>query len=256
MSTQMDGMSFTKKIRLDQLLVDQHGYENKSRARDTILRGCVVINGEIAAKPGQNASPKDIIKITDEASPYVSRAALKLKQGLQATGYNPSRKIALDLGASTGGFTQVLLENDAKHVWCIDVGSGQLHPSLLNKPKLTNIENLNVRDLTPQDLDNQRIQFLVSDLSFISLKIALPVALDICASGCEAILLVKPQFEVGKDNIGKGGLVKSPEIGEQAAHNVADWLDGRKEWQVSHFMPSPIKGGDGNSEFLLGAKKV
>lgn len=249
-------MELKKKIRLDQLLVERFGYENKSRARETILRGCVTLNGVVAAKPGLNAAPTDKIEITDDAANYVSRAALKLKHGLDVTGFSPASKVALDLGASTGGFTQVLLEQGAQHVWCIDVGSGQLHPSLNGNPKITNLENLNVRDITHETVDNQNIKFLVSDLSFISLKIALPAALKICAIGCQAIFLVKPQFEVGRENIGKGGLVRSSEIGGEAAQSVSQWLDDQHDWQVSNFLPSPIKGGDGNAEFLLAAQKV
>lgn len=244
-----------KRIRLDQLLADQYGYESRSRAKDAILRGCVSVDGKIVIKQGQKVLANSELVITDKAAIYVSRAALKLKSALEKTDFNPQGHIALDLGASTGGFTQVLLERNVEKVWCVDVGTAQLHASLLGHPKIVNLENINARDLTLENLDNDRPSFLVSDLSFISLKLALPPALKIAASGAYGIFLIKPQFEVGKENIGKGGIVRDLDYAKDTARAIADWLDNLNDWNVTHFMPSPIEGGDGNREYLMAARK-
>lgn len=244
-----------KRIRLDQVLADQYGYESRSRAKDAILRGCVSVDGSIVIKQGQKVLANSKILISDKAAAYVSRAALKLKSALEKTAFNPKDHIALDLGASTGGFTQVLLEHDAAKVWCIDVGTAQLHQTLIGHPKIVNLENLNARELSLDDLNDERPSFLVSDLSFISLKIALPPALEIAASNAYGIFLVKPQFEVGKENIGKGGIVRDLDYAKDTARAIADWLDNQDDWNVTHFMPSPIEGGDGNSEYLMAARK-
>ncbi|MFK7901965.1 MAG: TlyA family RNA methyltransferase [Nitratireductor sp.] len=244
-----------RKIRIDQLLVEDFGYESRSRARDAILRGCVLIDGKVVKKQGQIVGSQSKISIEDEAAQYVSRAALKLKSALDKTGYSPSGHIALDLGASTGGFTQVLLEEGAEKVWCIDVGTQQLHPKLIDHPKIRNLENLNARALTRQHLEDDTPSFIVSDLSFISLKLALPPALEIAKAGTYGIFLVKPQFEVGKENIGKGGIVRDQAYASEVSQGIANWLDEFDNWSVTHFMPSPITGGDGNVEYLLAARK-
>lgn len=249
-------MEASRKIRLDQLLVEQYGYESRSRAKDAILRGCVKIDGKLATKQGQTVQENCSLTIVDQAANYVSRAALKLKSALAETGFEPKGHIALDLGASTGGFTQVLLERDVKKVWCVDVGTAQLHETLVNHPKIENLENLNARDLTLADLNNEAPSFLVSDLSFISLKLALPPALKLAKPEAHGIFLVKPQFEVGKENIGKGGIVRDQAYAQATARAIADWLDNQSQWNVTHFMPSPIDGGDGNREYLMAARKL
>lgn len=248
-------MKNTQRIRIDQLLADQYGYESRSRARDAILRGCIRVDGTVILKQGQKVLVNSKISITDKAAIYVSRAALKLKSALEKTEFNPQGHVALDLGASTGGFTQVLLEQGADKVWCIDVGTAQLHKSLLGHPKIVNLENLNARALSLEDLNHEQPSFLVSDLSFISLKLALPPALNIAACGAYGIFLVKPQFEVGKENIGKGGIVRDLDYAKDTARAIADWLDNLDDWCVTHFMPSPIEGGDGNREYLMAARK-
>lgn len=240
-----------KKHRLDDWLVAKGHYPSRARARDAILRGCIAMKGDLVPKPSRTVPDDDSVSINDPALKYVSRAALKLKHAISETGLNPSGKIALDLGASTGGFCQVLLENGAPHVYAIDVGHDQLAAPLRNNPSITNIENTNARELTLDKLNNQRPQFVTSDLSFISLKLALPPALDLAEAGAIGVFLVKPQFEVGKDGIGRGGMVRDPELGLEAATGIRDWLDASPNWRVTHFMPSPISGGDGNQEYLL-----
>lgn len=248
-------MEHPKKLRLDQLLVERHGYESRSRARDAILRGCVSLKGRELSKPSQSTIVTADLQIVDDAGRYVSRAALKLVHALDSSGVEVTDKTALDLGASTGGFTQVLIERGAAKVFAIDVGHGQFHASLEGNSKICKIENLNVRDLTPLHLDNITPDLLVSDLSFISLKLGLPPALTLAKKGAVGIFLVKPQFEVGKDHIGSGGIVRDEALIDQTVVDISNWLEQQKPWSVIDIFPSPILGGDGNKEFLMIAKK-
>ncbi|RWM39615.1 TlyA family RNA methyltransferase [Mesorhizobium sp.] len=243
------------RLRLDELLVERGLFASRSRARDAIERGTVAVNGAVARKPGQAVAPDCRVAIDDPAQAYVSRAALKLIAGLDRFGLDPSGSEALDIGASTGGFTQVLLERGAAHVTAIDVGHGQIHPDIAGDPRVTVIEGLNARDLTTTDLGGRIPDFLVCDVSFISLKLALPPALALAGKGASALLLVKPQFEAGREAIGKGGLLKDPSAAERIAVDLRDWLAGISGWRVLGLHPSPIEGGDGNREFLLGAIK-
>lgn len=237
--------------RLDEWLVENGHYGSRARARDAINRGCVSVGDEVSAKPSRKVTDPKLVKISDPAQAYVSRAALKLEAALQATSLSPKDKICVDLGSSTGGFCEVLLRNDAAHVYGIDVGHDQMAESLLSNPSLTNLEGLNARDLTSDHLDGKSPEFITSDVSFISLKLVLPPVLALAAPGAIGIFLVKPQFEAGRDNIGKGGIVRDPNIAYKAASDVKDWLDGHPDWSADAFMPCPIKGGDGNVEYLL-----
>ncbi|MGI9400877.1 MAG: TlyA family RNA methyltransferase [Rhizobiaceae bacterium] len=246
------------KTRLDQKLVDLNYYRTRSRARDAVLRGSVSVNGVIARKPAQNVASNDQFEVADAASDYVSRAALKLKAGLEASGFDPNGCIALDIGASTGGFTQVLLEAGANHVFAIDVGHGQMDAKLLTDPRITNLEGINARNLTIETLGapkDTQIICVVCDVSFISLKLALPPALEIVQSGGWGIFLVKPQFELGQENLGKGGIVRDHQMSKRCAEEMAQWLDMQQGWRHTHLLASPIEGGDGNQEFLLCGEK-
>ncbi|MEM7302166.1 MAG: TlyA family RNA methyltransferase [Pseudomonadota bacterium] len=243
-------VSAKSKIRLDQLLVDQDHFASRSRARDAISRGCVAVDGTLVEKPGANVTPSQQIEIHDNAQAYVSRAALKLIAGLEASGYSPEGRTCLDVGASTGGFTQVLLERGAIHVLALDVGHGQLAEPLQNDPRVTNLEKINARTLTRNHLGGGRPDFIVSDVSFISLKLALPPALELAEPESAAVLLVKPQFEVGRQAIGKQGLV-SDDAAQNCAEDLRNWLREQPGWRSTHLVPSPIKGGDGNQEYLL-----
>lgn len=243
------------RLRLDELLVARGLFASRSRARDAIERGTVAVDGTVAHKPGQSVAPDCVVAIDDPAQAYVSRAALKLIAGLDHFDLSPSESEALDIGASTGGFTQVLLERGAPHVTAIDVGHGQMHPDIAADPRVTVIEGLNARDLTIADLGGRNPDFLVCDVSFISLKLALPPALALAGEGASALLLVKPQFEAGREAIGKGGLLKEPSDAERIAAGLRDWLAGMPGWRVLGLHPSPIEGGDGNREFLLAAIK-
>jgi 23S rRNA (cytidine1920-2'-O)/16S rRNA (cytidine1409-2'-O)-methyltransferase len=207
------------------------------------------------AKPGEAVDVDAALVVDDPARRYVSRAALKLGAALDRFGFDPAGAEALDIGASTGGFTEVLLERGAGHVTAIDVGHGQLHAALAADPRVTAVEGLNARDLSPDDLAGRRPDFIVADVSFISLKLALPPALALARPGARGVFLVKPQFEAGAGRIGKGGLLRDPADGERIAASLRDWLEGVPGWRAAGLMPSPIAGGDGNREFLLAGRK-
>ncbi|MCA0023479.1 MULTISPECIES: TlyA family RNA methyltransferase [unclassified Mesorhizobium] len=241
--------------RLDDLLVARGLFSSRSRARDAVERGTVTVDGAIARKPGQAVQPECVIAVDDPAQGYVSRAALKLIAGLDHFGLDPAGCEALDIGASTGGFTQVLLERGATHVTAIDVGHGQMHADIGKDARVTVIEGLNARDLSTADLGGRSPDFIVSDVSFISLKLALPPALAIAKPGAAAMFLVKPQFEAGREAIGKGGLLKDPYHAARVAGLLQDWLDAVPGWRSLGLHLSPIEGGDGNREFLLGGVK-
>ncbi|MBL4891946.1 MAG: TlyA family RNA methyltransferase [Rhizobiaceae bacterium] len=248
-------MDAKSKIRLDNLLVERGFYNSRSRARDAVARGCVFVAGKPALKSGRTLAFDSVVEINDPAKAYVSRSALKLIEGLAKSGFDPAGRVALDVGASTGGFTQVLLERGAKQVFAVDVGHGQMDADLVCDPRVTNLENLNARELSIDDLGGVVPEFLVCDVSFISLKLALPPALDIAASGAHGIFLVKPQFELGRDHIGRGGLVRDKDAAKECAQALSDWLDKYPQWQCTHFLPSPIFGGDGNEEYLMAGTK-
>jgi 23S rRNA (cytidine1920-2'-O)/16S rRNA (cytidine1409-2'-O)-methyltransferase len=236
--------------RLDEALVARGLYPSRSRARDAVLRGTVKIDGERAAKPSQMVGANNVLTIEDEAQGYVSRAALKLKHGLTQFGISVRGKNALDIGASTGGFTQVLLEEGAAHVTAIDVGHGQMK---VHDPRVTLVEGLNARDLSTEHMD-MPIQLVVCDVSFISLKLALPAALELAEEGAMLVALIKPQFEAGKDAIGKGGIVTDPQVHDRVCAEIAEFLRSQG-WRVLGVAPSPVEGGDGNREFLVAAGK-
>lgn len=243
------------RLRLDELLVRRGLFPSRSRARDAIARGAVAVDGVTAAKAGQPTAETCGIVVNDPAQAYVSRAALKLLAGLEAFALDPNGCEALDIGASTGGFTQVLLERGAAHVTAVDVGHGQLDPALAADARVTSLEKLNARDLTDAHLQGSHPDFIVSDVSFISLRLALPPALALASSGARCVLLVKPQFEAGREAIGKGGLLRDPASADRIAAELAGWLDSQPGWRSLGFVPSPIEGGDGNREFLLAGVK-
>jgi 23S rRNA (cytidine1920-2'-O)/16S rRNA (cytidine1409-2'-O)-methyltransferase len=242
-------------MRLDELLVARGLFPSRSRARDAIARASVRVGGLTAAKAGQPVAPDAEIEIADPARAYVSRAALKLLAALDAFGLDPAGAEALDLGASTGGFTQVLLERGARHVTAIDVGHGQLHPLIAGDPRVTSVEGLNVRGLAAGDLGNLVPGFLTADLSFISLKLALPPALALAAAEARGVFLVKPQFEAGREAVGKGGILRDRAAGERIAAGLREWLDGQAGWRSIGLIAAPIEGGDGNREYLLAGVK-
>jgi 23S rRNA (cytidine1920-2'-O)/16S rRNA (cytidine1409-2'-O)-methyltransferase len=243
------------KLRLDELLVQLGFYATRSRARDAVARGTVRLADRLAHKPGQLVAANAKVAVDDPAQTYVSRAALKLIAGLDHFQLSPAGLTALDIGASTGGFTQVLLERGAKHVIAIDVGHDQLDSSLRNDSRISNIEGVNARDLNMTHLEDRKVGVVVSDVSFISLKLALPPALNLAELGAICMLLVKPQFEAGRENVGKGGMLKHGVDADVIAEDLAMWLGSQPGWQSLGYFSSPIEGGDGNREFLLAGIK-
>lgn len=244
------------RMRLDQLLVERGIFASRSRARDAILRRTVTIAGTVVDKPGEMVALDAAIEVEDPASAYVSRAALKLLAGLDHFGFEAAGHTALDIGSSTGGFTQVLLERGASHVIAIDVGHGQMDARLARDPRVTLFEGLNARDLEARHCGGRHVNAIVCDVSFISLKLALPPAFALAEPGSWAALLVKPQFEAGRERIGKGGILRDPEDGPRIAEALHSWLGAQPGWRALGIAPSPIEGGDGNREFLLGACKT
>lgn len=241
--------------RLDQLLVERGLFATRSRASDAIRRGTVTVAGTAATKPGQTVEPDIAIAVADPAATYVSRAALKLVHGLEHFRFDPAGLTCLDLGASTGGFTQVLLERGARHVVAVDVGQGQMDARIAKDPRMRALEGVNARNLTLDDLGGIRPQAIVCDVSFISLKLALPPALELAEEDAWGVFLIKPQFEAGREAIGKGGILKDVQEGERIAASMADWLNAQPGWRALGIAPSPIEGGDGNREYLLGGVK-
>lgn len=232
--------------RLDQAIEAQGLLPSRARARDAILRGTVTVNGVVAAKPHQPVGANDVIALDDPAAGYVSRSALKLIAGLEAANIDVDGKICLDAGASTGGFTQVLLERDAARVYGVDVGHGQLHERLRRDPRVVSLESCDVRSLD-RTLIPDPINLLVCDISFVSVVKVLAPALALCASGAQAVILFKPQFEVGRENVGKGGIVTDQIAVARALAEMTAFM-GMQGWALVASVPSPISGGDGNRE--------
>ncbi len=238
--------------RLDQALVARGLAESRARAQALIAAGVVTVDGATEMKPARKVASEAVVALTADPLPYVSRAALKLLHALDAFGLDPSGRVALDLGASTGGFCEVLLERGAAEVWAVDVGHGQLAPRLRAEPRLHAIEGLNARDLTADHVPPPG--FLTSDLSFISLRKALPPALGLAVPGATLVALVKPQFEVGPAFVGKGGIVRDEAAVARVRAETREFL-GASGWEVIGEDRSPILGGDGNTEYLIAARK-
>jgi 23S rRNA (cytidine1920-2'-O)/16S rRNA (cytidine1409-2'-O)-methyltransferase len=243
------------KKRLDEVLVDRGLVTTRSRARDAILRGLVLVDGAVVTKAGATTRADARLSIADGAgTEYVSRGALKLKAALQHFGFEAKDRAALDAGASTGGFTEVLLEHGARRVYAADVGQSQLHPRIVARPEVVSLEGLDVRALDSSVVP-EPVTALVADLSFISLLKALPPLLDLTAPGCWLVALIKPQFEVGRDAVGKGGIVRDASARAGAVARVEQLIAGTPAWAVAGVIPSPIEGGSGNIEYLIGARR-
>jgi len=244
----------TDDLRADMFLV-RNGYaKSRTEAQSAIRSGRLRVNGEIVSKPSRTLDPDAQIEYV-KPHPYVSRGALKLVAALDQFELSPKGLVCLDVGASTGGFTEVLLERGATRVYAVDVGHAQMHPRVAGSDRVVKCEGLNARALTKEHVPDRPMAVTV-DVSFIGLKLALPPALSLAASGAWLVALVKPQFEVGKFAIGKGGIVKDAEAREAAVAAVAEWIGDQAGWTVQGRMESPIEGGDGNREYLLAAKKV
>jgi len=210
-------------------------------------------DGVTIEKPAQLLKPDACVDYTP-AHPFVSRGALKLAAALDHFSLSPEGLICLDIGASTGGFTEMLLARGVSKVYAVDVGHGQLHPKLAGDERVVSIEGMNARALSRENV-GAAPDFVVADVSFISLKLALPPALALAKPGARLVALIKPQFEVGRAGIGKNGIVRSEADRRAALDNIATWLSSDRGWIVDGTMDSPIEGGDGNREFLIAARK-
>jgi 23S rRNA (cytidine1920-2'-O)/16S rRNA (cytidine1409-2'-O)-methyltransferase len=241
-----------KKTRLDRLLVERGLAPTRTQAADLIRRGCVAVAGKPAPKPGVLVTSDAELAVSPEACAYVSRGGLKLAAALDAFGFDPIGTVALDIGASTGGFTDVLIARGAAKIYAVDVGRGQLHAKLTVNPKIIVMEGTDARALDRQVI-REEVTAIVADVSFIGLPLALPAALGLAVPGAWLVALVKPQFEAGRAAIGKGGIVRNEADRRKAVEKVRAFIEDAG-WTVVGEIASPILGGSGNAEFLIGAR--
>jgi 23S rRNA (cytidine1920-2'-O)/16S rRNA (cytidine1409-2'-O)-methyltransferase len=238
--------------RLDTVLVERGLVASRERARALILAGHVRVNGEPVTKAGAPVANDAMVVIETPDHPYVGRGGIKLAHALETFGVRADGRLALDIGASTGGFTDVLLQRGASRVVALDVGHGQLDWKLRTDPRVEVLEHLNARTLSPDQLppDARRFDIVTVDVSFISLRHILPVLPPLLAPGADVIVLVKPQFEAGREEVGKGGIVRDPEVQARVVEEVASAAD-RIGLRRMALVESPITGAEGNREFLL-----
>lgn len=241
------------KKRLDEVLVERGLAMSRSRARDAILRGLVTVDGVVAAKAGAGVGAHSRIEVGAGAgTDFVSRGALKLLAALESFGFDATARVAVDAGASTGGFSEVLVQSGAHKVYAVDVGHGQLHERLRACPRIVSREGQDIRMLGVKDFA-EPVTALTVDLSFISLAKVLPGLMALGAPGCWMVALIKPQFEVGREGIGKGGLVKDEALRHDAVTALYNLVAAQAGWRVTGLIASPIEGGSGNVEYLMGA---
>ena len=239
----------TPRQRADRLLVDRGLFESRAKAQAAIEAGLVTADEKVVLKPSEQI-PADAKLQASAAHPYVSRGGVKLAMALEHFGFDPKGRICLDVGASTGGFTQVLLDRSARRIYAVDVGTDQLHKSLRARPEIISLDSTDIRQLSPGSLDEP--PDLVSiDVSFISLKLTLPSALGLARSPAQLVALIKPQFEAGPGAV-KKGIVRDGALQQAICDDIARFV-ASLGCRVLGVIPSPILGGDGNAEFLLGA---
>jgi 23S rRNA (cytidine1920-2'-O)/16S rRNA (cytidine1409-2'-O)-methyltransferase len=243
------------KQRADLALVERGLAESRTRAQALILAGKVFSGEQRVDKPGQVLREDDPLEVRGQDHPWVSRGGLKLAHGLQAFGLDPASRVCIDVGASTGGFTHVLLNHGAARVYAVDVGHGQLAWNLRNDPRVVVLERLNARYLEATHIP-EPVGAVVCDASFIGLATVLPAALALTAPGAFAVALIKPQFEAGARLVGKGGVVRDPNIHRAVCARVQQWWSSLPGWEVLGITESPITGPEGNKEFLIGARRA
>lgn len=241
------------KVRLDQLLLQRGLCETRSKAQARILAGDVLVEDRPVTKAGTPISEDAEIRLRGEALPYVSRGGLKLEGGLESFAVNPAGRICFDAGASTGGFTDCLLQRGATKVYAVDVGTNQLHWKLRSDARVVSLEQVNLRNWEASRIP-ETCSLLVGDLSFISLRLVIPPLLPSLDADAEAILLVKPQFEAGRDEIGTGGIVRDPAVHGRVIREIWAFF-AETELRPQAWRESPIRGGEGNLEFLLYLRK-
>ena len=242
------------KIRVDQLLVMRELAEDIGRAQALVLAGSVFSGEQRVEKAGQQVREDIALAVRGRPHPWVSRGGLKLDHGLDHFNLSVTGAVAIDVGASTGGFTDVLLSRGADKVFAVDVGRGQLDWSLRQDERVTVLERTNARHLTV-DMIPDPAGVVVCDASFIGLKTVLPAAMALTSPQAILIALIKPQFEAERSEVGKGGVVRDPEIHARICDNISSWLSSLPDWSVLGITQSPIKGPEGNIEFLIGAQK-
>jgi 23S rRNA (cytidine1920-2'-O)/16S rRNA (cytidine1409-2'-O)-methyltransferase len=241
------------KVRADQLLVQRGLAESRTRAQALILSGNVFSADRRVAKAGDMLAEDSPLSVKGRDHPWVSRGGIKLDHGLTQFGFDVTGAIALDVGSSTGGFTDVLLSRGAAKVYAVDVGTNQLAWKLRSDPRVIVHEHTNARDLTDEIIP-EAVDVVVGDASFISLTKVLDAALNLAMPGARLVALIKPQFEAGRGEVGKGGVIRDPAIHQRVCDEAFKWVEA-KGWQVLGIEPSPITGPEGNVEFLLGAIK-
>ncbi|MDA7568710.1 TlyA family RNA methyltransferase [Emcibacteraceae bacterium] len=242
------------KKRVDQLLVERGLAESRSRAQAYIMAGNVYTGEQKIAKPGQQVKEDINLEVRGKEHPWVSRGGLKLVQGIDEFKIDVTDMTVIDVGASTGGFTDVCLEKGAKKVYAVDVGHGQLAWKIRNDERVVVLEKTNARYLTDAEIP-EKVNLIVCDASFIGLQTVLPSPMKRAQEDCVLIALIKPQFEVGKRKVGKGGVVREPELHKEVCDKIENWLrDEMDGWNVIGITQSPIKGPEGNIEFLIGAR--
>lgn len=242
-----------KKIRLDQLVFDLGLAESRERAKTTVMSGLVFVNGQRADKPGMQVSPDVNVEVKGTALPYVSRGGLKLEKALKVFPIDVTGKVCIDCGASTGGFTDVLLKNGAAKVYSVDVGYGQLAWSLRNDERVVNMERTNIRYISSEQIP-EPLDICVMDLSFISVKLVLPAVCALLKDDAQLVCLIKPQFEAGREEVGKKGVVRDKAVHLSVIESVLSFAP-TVGMTVMGLDFSPIKGPEGNREYLCYMKK-
>ena len=247
-------ISKEKKVRLDRLLVDRGIAESREKAQALIVAGQVIVAERKIEKAGTLVFEGAIVRVLGEQMPYVSRGGLKLARALSLYGINVDRKVCIDIGASTGGFTDCLLQHGAAKVYAVDVGYGQLAWKLRQDPRVMVVERTNIREMSPSVISD-RVDIAVIDVSFISLEKVIPAVDPLLGPGAVLVALIKPQFEVGRGTVGKGGIVRDESAREAAKDRVTAFV-AEQGYEIRGVTPSPITGQDGNIEYLLVAVKT
>ena len=237
------------KKRLDVLVCEQNPEMSKSRAQAMIMSGTVYVDGQKETKSGSMFPEDTIVEVRDNSLKYVSRGGLKLEKAMQVFPVDLKGKVCMDIGSSTGGFTDCMLQNGACRVYAVDVGKGQLHYKLREDDRVVVMEKTNIRYVTPDDIP-EKIQFASVDVSFISLSLVLPAALPLLDERKELVMLIKPQFEAGRENVGKKGVVREPKVHKEVIEKTVD-LAEENGLTVSGLSYSPVKGPEGNIEYLI-----
>ncbi len=245
-----------KRLRADALLLSRGLASSRERARDLIVDGAVLVDGWPIAKSSKLLAPDCCLELSSSGNPWVSRAGLKLASGLEAFPMiEVAGRHAIDIGASTGGFTDVLLANNVGHVVAVDVGKGQIAKKIAIDPRVTVMDSTNARYLAA-DMLATPVELIVCDASFISLKKLLPAVMKLAVIGAYILALIKPQFEVGKGMVGKGGIVRDAALHDVVIADIENWIITEMKWHHLGTAPSPIAGLDGNREFLLAGRKI